>query len=266
MVNLRTLNSPHRDTVFNALPSQNLQQVGESVARRPSTKSAVAHADTMVYLENISKQPTYSLMKPIMAMSQMRLDSSTDGHSDAVPEGLPKLKDYRRGIFVGKSGYGQVFRHESRHSSEVFAVKVVAFPEIIPAGRKNIKGKTAELFDRKMAYIKREADILLKLDHRLVLRAHQVFHYSEGVAVVMPYFEDGELGSLAEFPPYGKTWPLLLSDAGSINNREYNNGRDYDELFGDKIRKAIDSSDNLAGTIALIIGQMMAAYTPTRYN
>lgn len=162
---LRTLNSPHRDTVFNALPSQNLQQVGESVARRPSTKSAVAHADTMVYLENISKQPTYSLMKPIMAMSQMRLDSSTDGHSDAVPEGLLKLKDYRRGIFVGKSGYGQVFRHESRHSSEVFAVKVVAFPEIIPAGRKNIKGKTAELFDRKMAYVKREADILLKLDH-----------------------------------------------------------------------------------------------------
>lgn len=174
----------------------------------------------------------------------------------------------------------------------------------------------------------------------------------------MSYFEDGEMGSLAEFPPRGKTWPLPLSDARSISGQilsgveylhrlgymhrdlkpanvllknldplevvicdhgfaqessrattrggsrlwsapeclwgnadssyelsvdmysmgvillwllgvhaddgEYNNERQYDELFGDKIRKAINTTQSLEETDALTMGQRMAAYHPEK--
>lgn len=43
---------------------------------------------------------------------------------------------------------------------------------------------------------------------------------------------------------------------------EYTNERVYNELFGDNIRKAINSSNSLEDTIALTIGQIMAAYYP----
>ena len=189
-----------------------------------------------------------------------------------------------------------------------------------------------------------------------MLRAHQVFRYPEGLAIVMPYFEGGDLGSLAEYPPSGKTWPLPLSDARSISGQiisgigyihgsgymhrdlnpsnillgnldplevvisdfgfaqqsseaktrggsriwsapeclwgdgetkyedsvdvysigvillwllnvyaedgEYTNERVYDELFGDEIRKALNSSESPEKTDALDIGQRMAAFVP----
>lgn len=44
---------------------------------------------------------------------------------------------------------------------------------------------------------------------------------------------------------------------------KYINDRNYDELFEDKIRKAINASNSLEETVALSAGQMMAAYPPT---
>ena len=173
----------------------------------------------------------------------------------------------------------------------------------------------------------------------------------------MPYFEDGELSSLARYAPSGKTWPLPLSDARSISGQilsgtqylhdegymhrdlkprnillrsldplevvicdhglaqkasrattrvssglwtapecrlseaghgppvdvysmgvillwllgvyaedgEYANEREYDKLFGDTIRRAINSSNSPQKTAALSIGQRMAAYSPTKW-
>lgn len=136
LVNIPTLTSPHKDAMFNALPSQTIQQDSERVVQRP------------------------------MLMPQIRLDSPTDGGSNTLTEGLPKLEDWRRGDFVGKGGYGQVFKHKPRHSAEVLAVKVVNFPEITPAWRRDID-KTEQIkdFNHKMTYIDREVDILLKVDH-----------------------------------------------------------------------------------------------------
>ena len=43
----------------------------------------------------------------------------------------------------------------------------------------------------------------------------------------------------------------------------YINDRKYDELFEDKIQKAINASNSLEETVALPTGQTMAAYPPT---
>ena len=168
MVNIRTLGtltSPKKDAMFNALPSQAIQQDSERVAKRPSPTMPVAHAETTAFLESISKQPTYSPLKPITLTPQKRLDSPTDGGSSTVLECLPKLEDYRRGGFVGKGSHGQVFKHQSRHSQEVFAVKVIIFPKVRPAGRGDTEAEMVAAFVRQMAYIQREADILLKTNH-----------------------------------------------------------------------------------------------------
>ena len=76
-------------------------------------------------------------------------------------EGLPKFEDHRHGDFIGKGSYGEVFKHNSRHSIEGFAVKVVAFPKITRVGREDMN---EQMFRKKMAYIDREMDILLQAD------------------------------------------------------------------------------------------------------
>lgn len=165
MVNLQTNTSPPPAKIFDALPSENLQQDSDGVLRRPATKNPVAHAQTMAFLESISKQPIYSPVKPTMLIPRMRLNSPAQHNSNIVLEGLQKFEDYRRGDFVGKGSYGQVFKHKSGHSDKVFAVKLIAFPEATRAGSEDIDGKMTASFHRKMAYINREVNILLKADH-----------------------------------------------------------------------------------------------------
>ena len=166
IVDIGTMYGPQKESLVNALPSEIPQQDNRSIAERPSKRTKVAHAETMAFLERMSRQPVYSPVKPTMLKPQMRSSVLTDSGSSTVLEGLPKLEDYRRGAFVGKGSYGQVFKHESRHSSEVFAVKVVAFPEPTPpAGRGDATEKMAESYERKMAYINREADVLLTVNH-----------------------------------------------------------------------------------------------------
>lgn len=80
-------------------------------------------------------------------------------------ESLEKLEDYRHADFVGEGSYRQVFKHESRRSAEVFAVKVVAFFKTTRAGREENDKIMIESFVRKIAYIHWEADILGKADH-----------------------------------------------------------------------------------------------------
>ena len=130
-----------------------------------ATERPVAHAETMAFLEGISKQPSDSSMRQEETLPQARLDPSAHRDPSSLLEALPKLEDYRRGALIGKGGFGQVFKHKDRRSVEVFAVKVLAFPETKCTGREDIDEKMDKLSDRKMTYINREEEILLKADH-----------------------------------------------------------------------------------------------------
>ena len=57
--------------------------------------------------------------------------------------------------------------------------------------------------------------------------------------------------------------PLWLSGV-YVEEGGYSNKRVYDELLGDQIRKAINSSNSLEETVALCTGQTMPAYPPTQ--
>lgn len=101
-------------------------------------------------------------------------------------------------------------------------------------------------------------------DHGLAQKASRATTRVSSGLWTAPECRLSEAGHGAPVDVYSMGVILLWLLGVYAEDGEYANEREYDKLFGDTIRRAINSSNSSEKTVALSIGQRMAAYSPTK--